>query len=402
MGTSLVSSILVARCLGREVYGEFGIIRGTINTFTSFAGAGLGLTANTHVAQFREADPRRVWQILKISTLFALAVGFIAAFGLLLFAPFLASKILNAPHLQNELRFGGLILLMGAINGTQVGALAGFEAFKTIALVNLRVGICSLPLYVGGAYYYGLPGAIAAFGVVTAVSCTFNHFALRSQLLRYNIPSGTLSAILHELPILWSFTLPATLAGVIVPASSWVCNAILVNQANGYSHMGAYEVASQWFNIALILPNLMGQTLIPVISERYNAGDKRSAVKVMRYAIQTNALITVPFVFLLCLLSPYLMGLYGQSFVDEWPTFIIAVMNSVVLAIQLPVGSVIAASRKMWIGFIMNLGWGITYILTTLLLANHGAFGLATARLSAYSLHAVWSLLYAISLLRKT
>lgn len=43
-GLMLAASILVARILGCEVYGEFSIIRSTVSMFLVFAGFGLGMT----------------------------------------------------------------------------------------------------------------------------------------------------------------------------------------------------------------------------------------------------------------------------------------------------------------------------------------------------------------------
>ena len=53
----LLASILVARMLGKETFGEFGIIRSTVEMFGVFAGFGLGLTATKYIAEFRRTDP---------------------------------------------------------------------------------------------------------------------------------------------------------------------------------------------------------------------------------------------------------------------------------------------------------------------------------------------------------
>ena len=60
--------------------------------------------------------------------------------------------ISHSSHLTDVLRIGSIILLFNALNGAQGGALAGFEAFKTIARISLFVGLADLPLIVGGCY----------------------------------------------------------------------------------------------------------------------------------------------------------------------------------------------------------------------------------------------------------
>jgi len=45
----LAASVLVARILGKEVFGEYGIIRSTVNIFRVFNGFGMGLIATNHM-----------------------------------------------------------------------------------------------------------------------------------------------------------------------------------------------------------------------------------------------------------------------------------------------------------------------------------------------------------------
>ena len=56
-GLSLASSVFVARWLGKESFGEFGVLQTTVGMFAVFAGFGMGLTATKHVAELRQATP---------------------------------------------------------------------------------------------------------------------------------------------------------------------------------------------------------------------------------------------------------------------------------------------------------------------------------------------------------
>lgn len=95
------------------------------------------------------------------------------------------------------------------------------------------------------------------------------------------------------------------------------------------------------------------------------------------------------------------MRLYGQGFGEGWSTLVVVLLTAGLLALQIPVGQIIAASGKMWMGFAMNAGWSVTFIVNTLLLLNHGSLGLATARMLSYVVHTTWTFGYAIWLLRE-
>lgn len=55
-GFTLVASVMTARLLGVEAFGELGAVQSTIGMFAVFAGFGLGLTATKYVAQLRTSS----------------------------------------------------------------------------------------------------------------------------------------------------------------------------------------------------------------------------------------------------------------------------------------------------------------------------------------------------------
>lgn len=397
-GLMLIASIFVARLLGREIYGELGMIQSTVGMFGIFAGFGLGLTATKYVAEFRQNDPDRAGRIISLSGLVAMATGGIMAFGLFIFAPWFADHTINAPHLVGVLRISTLMLFLSTLSGAQIGALSGFEAFKTIAYVNLFVGLTSFPILVGGAYFGGLSGAIWALTINLSVNWFVTHLALRKEARRHRVPF-TFRKCSQELSILWRFSLPSFLSGAMSGFASWVCNALLVNQADGYGEMGIFSAANQWFNILLFLPGLLGQVVLPVLSERLGQKDTKQSQKIMVFAIKLNALLVVPLITLVSIASPYIMSLYGAGFRSGWPTLVVVLLTAGLLAVQTPVGQTIAASGRMWIGFAMNAGWAIVFILGTLFFLDNGSLGLATARAGAYLFHTIWVFGFAYYLL---
>ncbi|MCG6537882.1 MAG: oligosaccharide flippase family protein, partial [Syntrophales bacterium LBB04] len=78
-GIGMAASIVTARFLGKEGFGEFGMIISTVGAFGIFAGLGLGLTATKFVAEYRATDPARVARILGLSFQVAyLSSGFVS------------------------------------------------------------------------------------------------------------------------------------------------------------------------------------------------------------------------------------------------------------------------------------------------------------------------------------
>ncbi len=394
-GLMLVASVLVARILGIEVYGEYGIIRTTVNMFLVFAGFGLGLTATKYVAECRVSDPARAGRVMVIAGLFAAFTGALIAVGLFIFAPWLAANTINAPHLAVELQIGALILFFNALNGAQTGALAGFEAFKSIAKVNLGVGVVSFPLLLGGAYFGGLRGAVLALGANMMINWLLNHLALRREVAKHKIPV-TYKGCFKEWAILWHFSLPAALAGMMVSPVIWVCNAMLVNQPGGYVQMGLFNAANQWHMAILIVPGILSQIVLPLLSNLNGKKDQVSYRNTLKYNAIINGGIALAFALPIALLSPIIMRSYGIGFEEGVFVLVILSISSVLVAINAVVGQSLASKNKMWIGLFFNVLWGVTLLFFSLIAIRqgYGAIGLAVAYLCSYLLHSIWQSIY--------
>lgn len=393
-GISLIAFFCVARFLGKEAFGALGIIQSTIGMFGVFAGFGMGLTATKHVAEFRQTAPERAGHIIVLSSIVGIVSGILMAILLFAFSPWLATKTLAAPTLLPLIRVSSLLLLFNAINGAQTGALAGLEAFKSIARVNMYSGIFSFPLIVGGAYIGGLTGSTWALVLSASITCLMNHFYLQNESTAAGL-SLRYRGSFREWEVLWRFSLPAVLSAAMIGPVNWICNAILVNQPNGYSEMGIYNAANQWFAVLIFLPNIVAQAGLPVLSERISTRGHFDSSKILSHSMKLNLFISLPIIFVGILISPIIMGFYGKGFGQGWPTLIIVMLTGGLLSIQIPVGNMIAALGKMWLGCIMNLGWGTIFIITTLVFVRMGAFGIASARALAYLIHAVWTLSFA-------
>jgi len=396
----LISSILVARMLGREVYGQLGIIQSTVGMFGTFAGFGLSLTATKHVAEFKYKDPTRAGRVISLAIAVSIVTGLVMAISLIAAAPWLAANTLAEPKLTDFLRVSALILFLNALNEAQSGGLAGFEAFKTITRVNIITGIMTFPFMIIGVYLAGLWGAMWAQVFSAGLSLFLSQKALTKHAQLQKVPI-VWHGWMEERSLLWRFSLPAVLSGTLVGPVNWACNAMLVNQNNGYAEMGLYNAANQLFSALLFLPGVTGQVLMPMLSEKIGIEDRVSSGKMLKLSILLNALIVFPLVIIGSLLSPHIMNFFGPSFRSAWLTLVVVLSTAGILAIQYPVGQIIAASGKMWTGVLMNFGWASAFLFLTVMLVEKGSLGLASSRSLAYLIHGIWTFCFAYKVLSK-
>ena len=194
--------------------------------------------------------------------------------------------------------------------------------------------------------------------------------------------------------------MPAAFAGILYMPVTWLCSALLVNRPYGYSEMGIFSAADQWFGVILFLPGLLGNVILPVMSEQIGQNDKSRSAKTMLLGIKVNALLVLPIVLIGSIASPYIMNIYGEGFRSGWPTLVVVMFTAGFMACETPIIQILVASGRMWLNFWLNLVWAVTFIVSTLLLVDFGAFGLASARSIAFLVQSVTVIAFAIWIIR--
>ncbi len=393
-GLSLISSVLVARMLGKEGFGELGIIQSSVGMFATFAGFGLGLTATKYVAEFRAKDPAKAGRIIGLSSVVSLVTGGLITIILVVLAPWLAAKTLNAPKLSGLLILSAPLLLLGAWGGAQIGALAGFESFKRLAQLNLITGLLNFPLMVCGVYLGGLTGAVLGAVCANLAGCALNSWALRFEMRKVGVPV-IYSGCHAEWPILWKFSLPSLLSGVMVGPVTWACNALLVNQPNGYAEMGLFNAANQWRSAIVFIPGTLGVVILPMLANMHGTKDLSNYKKTLKYNLVLNFIISLIVAITVCILAKIIMAAYGSGFRDGQVVLILLSSSAVLWATLNVIGQAIASSASMWWGFGLNGIWAIAMLASTWFLVGYGATGLALAVCFSYLVHLGTVSLYA-------
>lgn len=387
-GLALVSSIIIARFLGTKGYGELGVIQSTIGMFGMFAGLGLGMTATKYIAQYRDIDKAKTGKIIALTEIVAIIASGIVSILLFLISSWLATETLAAPSLATILRIGSLYLFLLSIIGLQNGILAGFEAFKVIAIRSAITGFSTFPLMVGGVYLWGLNGAVWGLVGSSLINVILNYIAIQKQLFKNKINTQRKNCFCEK-SILIEFAFPAFLAGVMIGPVTWICSTILINHPNGYSEMGIYNAANQWLLIILFIPGTLGSIILPLLSNINQIESPRKYLRVLKYNVIINVITAFIISTIIIIFSEFIIATYGTSFSSGRPVLIVLALSAIFNSYNNVIGQAIASKGKMWVGFILNVAWAFVLILFTLYFTQkgQGAIGLSKAYLFAYISH---------------
>jgi O-antigen/teichoic acid export membrane protein len=397
-GSNLVAYILIARIIGKESFGEFGILQNTINMLSIFAGFGLGLTNIKFIAQYKKINKDKVAKIIAISNIFALAFGLLATAALYFSSDWLSNSILNSKSLSYYLKILAPSIIFIGMQGVQNGVFSGFERFKYLALTSLINSILSFPVLYLSTYFFHLDGLVWGMLINSIVQWGIGKIFVIKVMHSEKVKT-IYNDLISELRIIWIFSLPAVINSLLVTPVSWISNSLLVNQPNGYSEMGIYNAANQWFNLLLILPSIIGNISVILLSEKSNENDNgKMYVKKM---IFITSIIGGSLIGFTILFSNYIMSFYGTDFSNNGLVLTLLLITAFFYINQIPIGNFIAAQNKMWIGVTINLLWAVIFLVSTYFLIYQGALGLAMAKLISYSILFLIGVIYLINFKQK-
>jgi O-antigen/teichoic acid export membrane protein len=397
-GGAFLVSFVLARTLGRELFGELGVIESSIAMFVALGGFGLPLTATKFVSKYREQDPDRAGRILSLCLTGAAGAGLVIAAAVAMLAPWLAEARLAAPHLAGYLTLAAGVVLFTVLNATVSGALGGFQAFRSIALVSASVSLVSIPVVVTAGLRRGLWGVVGGYLVTQLLLLVLNGASLFRHCRADGVPLQTRSCW-KEWRVLWEVSLPALLNAALFSPVNWLCVTLLVNTTGGYAEMGTLNVVNVWFLLLMFLPGQLAQVYFPMIEQHLAAGNALAARQLVWKSARLNLLVCTVVACAVSLLSGLILQAYGPEYASARWALVLTVWTACVTGVQQPFAIYLVVRSRLWLVFCCSIAWGSTYYGLSLALADWGAEGIVVSRLLSYSLYAVISVAFGIHLL---
>ncbi|MCO5350239.1 MAG: oligosaccharide flippase family protein [Bryobacteraceae bacterium] len=379
-GSVLVASVMVARLLGVEALGEFGMVQSTVGMFGVLAGMGLGLTATKYIAEFRRSQPARAGRVIGLTLLSATVAGVVTITILWCVAPQLSAGPMSAPHLTTALRAGGAVLLFNTIAGVQSGALVGFEAFGHVAWTSALRGGITLPFLYIGLNLGGVGGALIGQAIAGALGVIIAH-AYLARIARRNSVRIRYTGFRDELRILWATSLPAMVGGALILPVNWVARVMIADRPDGYFNLGVFTGVIRIQEGVAYLGQTLGIALLPILAS--SKGTRQKTITTINHHLPwlLGCCITLP---LVCF--PEILGMIlGPNFdsAQARRAFIFSSFCACILLFKQGTARELIAQEKMWLGAVANGTIALTALIAAHFLASRGAEGLAMAFLAS-------------------
>ncbi len=341
----LLAGILIARFLGKDLYGEYGVVKTTMMYSATFATFGLGITSTKFLSEYLQQKKEYALSIMRDSLRITLIFSVFIAIIILLIAPML-SHYLKRPALTLAFQMLSGIIIFKALVTTQQGILAGLHAFRTAGINNILAGISMLVLSTPLTYFFGLRGALGALMASQIIACALNYFSIRR--CRRLLLAGTEQKERSFARDLIAFSFPIALQESSFTLCSWF-GILILTRYSTVGDVGIFTAALQWNVIIMLIPTLLSNVVLAHLSGTTHDGISHRTT-MQRMLIVNVVCSVVPFV-IIYPLSGYISMLYGSDFNAMSAVLRILLIDALLFSITTVFKSEYIAQGHNWLLF---------------------------------------------------
>lgn len=374
---TVVGSVLTAKLLGPDLFGEYGVVQTTVATITSFIGSAISLTAAKFVAERSEGGSSGVSHVASNLLGLSALIGALGTIGVVLAAPAISHRAFNSATLAGPLRLGAIAMLCSLVASTQAGVLVGLGQFRRQAYVNVARGLVFVIATLLLTRRFGLTGAIISFVLVNVCWVVGNQIEI-SQFCRISF-----SEMLVRPWELWrrlgSFSLPALLQATVSPVAIWLTTSVLGRRPGGLHELGIFNAANLWRYAILFVPLATSQPLLTFLARARAAGDVALYRRRFLGGVVLGMAAVIAAVIVVLLGNELIVGSYGAKFDEARKVLPVVVLGSALAAYAIIASPLIYTLDHMWAGVVFNMIWCAALIVCCELFVTRGALGFAWA-----------------------
>ena len=351
-GSALLANIIIARILGKEVFGEFSLVQSTLLTFAGIAQVATGMMATKFVAEYRSVNKLLTGRILGLCSWVTFITGCVATLIIIFSASWVAESVWVAPQLSKGLWLASAFVLFSVMNGYQMGALAGLESYKALSVVGAIQGVLHLVLCAWFVLNWGLYGVLTAFSISAFLRWSVTSWILKKEASRQGIAVSRSLDVFKENRLLFHFALPAAITGLSSMPAIWLGNTLLARQTGGYAELGGYNAANNLRVLMLMLPILLNNVGMALINDKFGTKDSAGYWGIFRVNMITTAALSISGAVAMVVLGNWVMSWYGNGFVTGYDTVLIVLALAIVPeALSIAAYQLIQSQGRMWISF---------------------------------------------------
>ena len=324
---TLLVTFYCSNTLAEEGFGEYSFVKNTLNMILVISATQFSSLATKFATESLQSEIslKRLFILVE----FIVGVGVICGITSICMPIDVIQSFTGGNSVAHFVRMMGVLLPAFIIQPIVASIFRGYKQFNRVGIYETLTSLFLLLLTIACTRIWGYYGAIYALLIYYIVNSVVGvvmlwHFNTRTHYIH------NATKIHSERYIIWTMVVPVFLMSFVEAPLTWVAQAEMGRRAS-YAMVGGLSVILSIRYILQILPTYFYQAFIPHATQLFAACNHKAYFLKYRqigFGLTGIFVIVMP---LLTLFGRFLLGLYGASYVDLYPSFVISLIITIII-----------------------------------------------------------------------
>lgn len=315
---SSVATIFVARLLGSDSYGLYGIVLISPTLIGVFRDCGINSAMVRCTAQFHSEDrTAEVRNILVSGIIFEIVLGVALSAISFSLSGYLATNIFQRPEIISLLQIASISVLAGGLINAATAAFTGIEKMELNSIMIICQSIIkSVTMIILVILGLGTSGAVLGYTIGMMAAGSIGVGFVWSQYRKFPKLCSVKLEIKAYIKLMLLYGIPLSLSSIISGFQSRFYSFLLpIFYISDNAAIGNFGIASTFVVLIAFFATPITTMLFPAFSKMNPEKDKAILQNVFQYSVKYASFLVVPLAALvMCLAQPAVSTLFGQTY----------------------------------------------------------------------------------------
>jgi O-antigen/teichoic acid export membrane protein len=322
---SSVATIFVARLLGSDLYGLYGIVLISPTLIGVFRDWGINSAMVRYTAQFLSEDrASEVRSILVSGIVFEIVLGMALSAVSFALSGYLAVNVFHRPEITSLMQIASISILAGGVINAAGAAFTGIEKMELNSLMLIFQSIIKTTIMIVLVILgFGTSGAVLGYTVAMVIAGLIGVALVWTQYRHLPKLGNAKLEIKAYIKSMLSYGAPLSVSAIISGFQGQFYAFLLpIFYVTDNTAIGNFGIASTFVVLIAFFATPITTMLFPAFSKLNPQKDKKTLQDVFAYSVKYASLLVVPLAALvMCLAEPAVSTLFGQTYASA-PLFL--------------------------------------------------------------------------------
>jgi O-antigen/teichoic acid export membrane protein len=386
---SSVATIFIAKFLGSDLYGLYGIVLILPNLIVIFRDWGMNSAMVKCTAQSRAEDrATEVRSILVTGIIFEIALGIALSLVSFALAGFVATTFYHRPEITSLIQIASASILAGGLISAATAAFTGLEKMELNSIMLIcQTTIKSALIITLVILGLSTSGAVLGYTIAMLIAGVIGIMLLWTQYRNLPKPTSAKLEIKAYITSMLTYGTPLSFSAIIAGFQGQFYAFLLpIFYLTDNTAYGNYSIATTFVILISFFATPITTMLFPAFSKLNPQKDKEAMISVFQFSVKYASLFVIPVAMLVMSLAEPAISTLFQKAYPTAPLFLALLALSYVFVAfgSLSVGNLFNSQGKTRLNLYLTvLAAAIGFPMGYLLILRFGVLGLIITSLVA-------------------